>query len=254
MDSTAEVEQFYNELSSDYDEMTRFHPRLEKEEANLRRWVERFHIRTVLDAACGTGLHAIVFARLGLRVTAADLSSKMLEKARENARQQNVQIRWVKAALQTLSHHIQEQFQAIFCLGNSLPHLLTPQDLQNSLQSFYELLRPGGILVLQLLNYDKILKKKERIIGVRRQGDREFIRFYDFLEETLRFNILTIRWKNNTPELNLSSTILYPYRRKVLESALHLAGLGDLQFYGDMQFTPFDENKSPNLVLVATKT
>ncbi len=254
MDSTAEVEQFYDALSSDYDEMTRFHPRLEKEEAVLRRWVERFKFRKVLDAACGTGLHAIVFARLGMAVTAADLSAKMLEKARENARQAKSPVRWVQASLQNLTHHIQEQFQAIFCLGNSLPHLLTKEDLEQTFKNFYQLLQPGGILVVQLLNYHKILLEKQRIIGIRRQGDLEFVRFYDFLEKVVRFNILTIRWKNNTPEYTLQSTTLYPYRKENLEAVLHLVGLGELQFYGDMQFTPFNSNESANLVVVAKKT
>ena len=40
---------------------------------------------TVLDLACGPGRHSIALAKQGLQVTGVDLSSFLLERAREGA-------------------------------------------------------------------------------------------------------------------------------------------------------------------------
>ncbi len=46
----------------------------------------------IIDVGCGTGRHAMELSRRGYSVTGIDLSESMLEKAREKARQHNLQI------------------------------------------------------------------------------------------------------------------------------------------------------------------
>jgi len=76
---------FYNQLAESYDAMTRFDERLGRERDLLKFWVEAGCWQTVLDAACGTGLHAIALASLGIKTTASDASAAMLEQAQERA-------------------------------------------------------------------------------------------------------------------------------------------------------------------------
>lgn len=51
----------------------------------------------ILDIGCGTGRHAIEFARRGFEVTGVDISSNMLEIARSKATDAGVIVNWVKA-------------------------------------------------------------------------------------------------------------------------------------------------------------
>ena len=46
----------------------------------------------LLDAACGTGWHAIALAQRGYGVAAADLSAAMIDRARHNAAEAQVDI------------------------------------------------------------------------------------------------------------------------------------------------------------------
>src|SRR4029077_16304437 len=46
----------------------------------------------VIDVGCGTGVVAITAARIGARVRGVDLTSELLERARENARIANLKI------------------------------------------------------------------------------------------------------------------------------------------------------------------
>ena len=50
----------------------------------------------------------------------------------------------------------------MLCLGNSLPHLLTQADLVAALRGMASVLRPGGLLILQNLNYDLRWQKQPR--------------------------------------------------------------------------------------------
>jgi glycine/sarcosine N-methyltransferase len=242
---------FYSSLAPDYDRMTRFQERLAPEAAVLKRWIDPAKMRTALDAACGTGLHAILLAKMGLRVTGVDLSADMIAQAKSNAKRQGVDVAWFAGDMRNLLKQIKGPFGAVFCLGNSLPHLLTKRDLARTLRGFRKLLRPGGWLLLQVLNYDRILKAGQRIVGVHRQGDTEYIRFYDFKGRYVNFNILRITQSRGKLTHALSTTTLRPYKQKELTAELLKCGFKDLKSYGSLEQTPFDPESSPNLILTA---
>lgn len=245
---------FYEEIAPYYDAMTRFHERLPAETAMLTIWVERYQWRSAVDVACGTGLHAVILAQSGLRpVVGADVSASMLDAARAHARDMNVEVTWAQTSMQQAGETISGQYDALLCLGNSLPHLLTQTALETAVNSFYTLLNPGGTLVIQILNYRRILTEQQRIVGIHRHNTTEFIRFYDFLPDRIRFNLLTIDWKDEKLTHHLHSTRLYPYQKDELKAALTKQGFAEFVCYGNMTFHPFDELASPNLVLVARK-
>jgi glycine/sarcosine N-methyltransferase len=244
---------FYEQLSGCYDRMTRFEARLQAEEPILQLWLERHRIERALDAACGTGVHAILLALKGVRTAGADISMAMLDRAREHATRLGADVRWLQAPLQELSGHFSETFDAVFCLGNSIPHLLEDSDLERAVGSFTDLIRPGGLLLLQLLNYHRILQEQERIVAIQRSPDVEFIRFYDFLGERLRFNVLTIEGNAERPHHQLHGTILRPYRSDELVPALKAGGFDRTEIFGDMRRSPFEPERSANLVIAALK-
>ena len=241
-------DEFYDSLADNYDNMTRFAQRFESEKATMEKWRQRFGFKKVLDVACGTGLHAIALAQLGLQVTAADLSEKMLQKARQHADEHGVKVRWIQGAMEELDRVVAESFDAIFCLGNSIPHLLTPEALERTVAVFTDRLNKGGILVVQLLNYHNILKSRERIINIRCDQDQNIVRFYDFDHPFLRFNILTFRCRDHKVEHQLHSTKLYPYGKEDF-GLLSKLGYHEINFYGNMNFDPWTEN-ARNLVVV----
>ena len=251
---TNEAKIFYDALAEDYDKMTRFEQRLENEALMLKKWVEKYNIRSALDAACGTGLHAILLSRWGIETVGCDISPAMLEKARKNAKKFEANVKWIESDMQSLGEKFQDRVDAIFCLGNSLPHLLSENELHKTLKSFYSILIPEGILVIQILNYQKILKNRQRIVGIRWQGEKEFIRFYDFLEKTVRFNVLTIQWQGMNVQHHLQSTELFPYQTKNLLPMMVKTRFNTIKYYGDMSFNKFDPDRSNNLVMVGHKS
>jgi len=243
---------FYEDIADIYDDMTRFHERLSKEVAILKCWKQRYGFQTALDVACGTGLHVLALARLGIQATGADMSDAMLVKAGNHAAESGEKIAWVHAPMQQIASRLPEsKYEAIFCLGNSLPHLLEAADIEAAFENFAALLSPNGILVLQLLNYARVLAERNRIVGIRRQRDTMFIRFYDFHSSTLTFNLLTVHLHDQACPHELHSTLLYPYQQEELGIYLTQQGFTPIGYYGNMQFQPFDPLASQDLVIVA---
>jgi 2-polyprenyl-3-methyl-5-hydroxy-6-metoxy-1,4-benzoquinol methylase len=218
---------FYDKISSSYDEMFDFEHDLKAAKQAIAALKKRFAFKKALDIGCGTGSFTIALAQSGVTATGMDLSALMLAEARRNsiACEQNIDL--VYSGMTEMSANIDDSFDLIICMGNTLAHLLNKKELFTMLGSSRELLNPGGHLVLGLLNYDKILEKQERIVGITRNEKHEFIRFYDFEKPYVNFNLLEIDWNTATPSYKLASTRLYPYTADELESALKQNGFKD---------------------------
>jgi glycine/sarcosine N-methyltransferase len=213
----------------------------------------------VLDAACGTGQHAIALARRGYDVAGADLSAGMIERASANAKAESVAMRFVKAGFGRLSAQVGAGFDALLCLGNSLPHLLTLADLASALADFAMCLRPGGVLLIQNRNFDRVLARRERWMEPQsyREGDREwlFLRMYDFRRDgLLDFHVLTLQRKGSEAwTQRVATSPLWPQREGELTAALAEAGFAAVISYGNLAGAPFEPDASPNLVLTARR-
>ncbi len=217
----------------------------------------------MLDAACGTGVHAIALAQRGYNVTGADLSTSMIERARQNAVVAGVTEVWfVVAGFGELGRRVGGRFDTLLCLGNSMPHVLTLEALRATLADFATELRPGGLLFIQNRNWDRVMARRERwmpLRSFRENGESAqewlFLRFYDFHRDgRLTFNVVTLeRDESGTWEQRVEATCLYPWRHAELLEAVVEAEFEDVRCYGDMAGAPYDPETSGNLVLTAKR-
>lgn len=241
----------YEHIAGDYDAVTGAAGRRRAAREMLAELRRRHPLSRVLDVACGNGMHAMMLARMGASVTGADISRAMLDQARRRAVDTGLDVRWIHAPMQDIAERVEGPFDAILCLGNSLPHLLDGRELTRALAGFGGLLAPKGVVVLQLLNYARVLARQERIVGVTRQGDTEYVRFYDFLEDLVRFNVLKLTWSANGCRHDLACALLRPYTRDQIAAACRAAGLGRVDCYGGADFADFDERNSDALMVIA---
>jgi len=245
---------FYEAIADDYDDMTGFVERQATAEGFLRRIITAYPTESALDVACGTGLYALALANVGVPiVVGTDLEPAMIGKAAQ--RTGGAGVRWLAADMTDLPRVLNRSFDLLLCLGNSLPHLLVPGALERTLSGFRHVLAPGGAMLLQTLNFDRILTRRERIVSIDRTGDRQFIRFYDFPETGLvGFNLLRIRWQENgTARHDLESTLLYPYRSGELARTVATCGFRKVQLFGSPALEPFDPETSPTCLLQAVR-
>lgn len=250
----------YDAFSSDYDRFVNWPARLSAELPFLEGRLKSQSARQVLDTACGTGMHAIALASHGYQVGGADLSPRMVERARENAAASDVEVRFEVAGFGELTQHFGAgSFDALLCLGNSLPHVTSLEHLDSTLSDFASCLRPRGMLILQNRNFDAVLANHERWMEPQshQEGEMEwlFIRFYDFESGgKITFNVLSLaRQGTGGWTQQVMSTSLLPLPQALMIEAMLDAGFSDMHCYGNMAGASFEPETSGNLVIAAHK-
>jgi ubiquinone/menaquinone biosynthesis C-methylase UbiE len=97
---------------------------------------------TLLEVACGTGLHASVFQQY-YQVEGLDLDDKMLAVAK----QAYPDIPFHQADMAEFD--LGKQFDAITCLFSSIGYVKTKVRLESAVQTMTNHLLPGGVLVVE---------------------------------------------------------------------------------------------------------
>ena len=251
----------YDQFSSNYDRFVNWQSRLAFEMPLIERLLDPLKsshqpIR-ILDAACGTGMHTIELARRGYVASGADLSAGMIDQARMNAQNAKMDIRFEALGFGQLVAAFGAASQdAVMCLGNSLPHALTATERLTALKDFATCLRPGGLLIIQNRNFDKVLASRERWMEPQSHredsGEWVFLRFYDFLPDGLiNFNIVTLQQTEGKWQQSVTTTQLHTLLQSELLAEMSEAGFGAVRTFGSMDGSPYDPVKSDNLIISA---
>ena len=255
----------YDQFASDYDRFVNWDNRLAFEIPLIEKILAEVKKPAgeplqILDAACGTGMHALALAKAGHQVVGADFSREMIKKAKLNAESAHLELPLETAGFGMLASMFGDaRFDAVLCLGNSLPHLVEESDLESALKDFFTCLKPGGLLLIQNRNFDAVMIKKDRWMEPQafQEGDAEWIfeRFYDFNSDgTIGFNIVNLHRKGSAAWTSeVVSTLLKPQLKDDLQAKVTAAGFSQVVSYGSLGRDPFDAQISGNLIIIARK-
>ncbi|MFE2164578.1 class I SAM-dependent methyltransferase [Streptomyces sp. NPDC059447] len=153
------VAHFYDELADDY------HLIYSDWEASIRRQGDALDAligrdrAAVLDCSCGIGTQAIGLALRGHHVTGTDISPRAAARAAREAAGRSLGLRTAAADMRRLPF-ADGRFDTVVCADNSLPHLLTEQDVKAALAEMLRVLRPGGQLLVSTRPYDELLRDR----------------------------------------------------------------------------------------------
>ncbi|MFD5541412.1 class I SAM-dependent methyltransferase [Streptomyces sp. NPDC127079] len=153
------VAHFYDELADDY------HLIYSDWDASIRRQGDALDAligqdrAAVLDCSCGIGTQTIGLALRGHRVTGTDLSPRAAARAAREAARHSLSLCTAAADMRRLPFP-DGQFDAVVCADNSLPHLLTEQDVHAALAEMRRVLRPDGLLLVSTRPYDDLLRDR----------------------------------------------------------------------------------------------
>jgi SAM-dependent methyltransferase len=143
-----------------------------KREANFLTWVfrqlSRREVHDVLDLGCGTGRLAIELSSRGYSVTGIDKFAAMLRRAELNAKEHGVSLRLHQSSLENLD--VSDQFDAAYSVFSVFNYILQEEMLRSTLNRLKTLIRPGGLLVLDMANYAAIIDNCKKVITKERKG------------------------------------------------------------------------------------
>jgi dTDP-3-amino-3,4,6-trideoxy-alpha-D-glucopyranose N,N-dimethyltransferase len=100
---------------------------------------------SLLDVACGTGLHLQYWAGKLASVEGIDLDENQLAGARK--RLPDVPLH--QGDMRALKTVIDRQFDVVTCLFSAIGHMRTTVQLRRAIKSMAGCLKPGGVLILE---------------------------------------------------------------------------------------------------------
>ncbi|MBI5730012.1 MAG: class I SAM-dependent methyltransferase [Ignavibacteriales bacterium] len=241
---------FYDSISDVYDKMIDFEKNLD---LRFNAYKELFPLPgTVADIGCGIGLDSIALAMNGHKVTAFDISPNMIEELKRNADKYQVTIETHIGSFTSISPKFNTKFNNVVSVGNTIAHL-DQKELKSAIRKIYKLLQPGGKIFLHILNYKLIKKQNKRINNIANRDGKIIIRFYDFLDDRLNFNILS--FATEAPkDFKLITTCHYPHSKNEINSYLKSAGFQKVKFMGNFFQEKFNANESKDIFIEAVKS
>jgi ubiquinone/menaquinone biosynthesis C-methylase UbiE len=201
----------------------------------------------VLDVGCGQGRHAIPLARAGYRLTGLDRSTYLLHKAQEAARAEKVDVHLVRGDMRALPWG--EVFDGCISLFTSFGYFREDGENEQALCEMARVLRPGGVLILDVSNRDYYLLRSWPYTW-RRQGEAVILEENSFDAETSRFTT-QFTWLEGAQKESLRHSVRQ-YTAAELKAMLRRAGLMPTATYGGFDARPFDLD-SKRLIVVARK-
>lgn len=153
-------------------------------------------VSSVLDATCGIGTQSLGLAKRGFQVTASDISSEAVARAETEAITRELDISFSVADMRELSSQHARQFDVVISCDNSVPHLLTDNDILIAFKEFRKCTRPGGGCVISVRDYEKEnpSDKKIRPYGIREKNGIRYLLFqvWDFHGSTYDMSIYLV--------------------------------------------------------------
>jgi SAM-dependent methyltransferase len=246
----------------DYRRMIAWPARIEREAPFLHAVLETAPEASVLDLGCGTGEHADYLASRGFRTVGIDRSEAQIAKARQyEGRHGESGPRFLHGDLTDLGREPGERFGAAIWLGNGLPHL-EDDELATALRGLSERLVAGGLLIVQLVNYERIRAQGIRHLPLNFRDDPTAPGEIVFLRvmtldgpRHVRFTPMSLALRpGQEPPAELEGARevrLRSWTRGELETALRAAGFVPGAVHGDMTGGEYDPERSTDLVVVA---
>ena len=203
---------------------------------------------TILDIPCGTGRHALELARRGFDVTAVDRTASYLDEARRRARDQNLQVQWVQDDMRKFSRP--EAFDVVLNMYTSFGYFQDIADDRAAARGFFEALRPGGRLMMELYGKENLAAGFHARDWVELDDGRVLLEERTIIDD---WRAVRNRWivyhDGGRFELEFSLRL---YGASELVDLLRGVGFSGIRVFGNLEGDPYDEH-ALRLVVVAAK-
>jgi len=219
----------------------------------------------VLDLGCGIGHHLILLASWGYHGYGIDYSEESIELAMKRVKEFNLEhlLEFAFGDMRNLQKNVKDmKFGLILCLGNSFA-LFPKEERLSIIEQAINSLKPGGKIVVQVVNYFK--NKNKSVWTINPKAFREknglisfFVRILewkDVTKEKVRMYVQRLKQQeNNLDEFKQSQKIteFFAIRKEDFHVYNEISNLR-LRFLGDFNYSPFNEETSKDLIFIIEK-
>ncbi len=207
-----------------------------------------FRGSTVLDLCCGPGRCSIALAKRHYQVTGVDRTPFLLDKAKQKANNEDIEIDWV---LEDMRDFVRaERFDLILSTFTSFGYFDDKNEDILVLENMFHNLKPGGICLIDLMAKETLAKVFQNTISESSADGTMIVQQHKIYDDWTRiknqwFLIKDDKVKRFQFDLNI-------YSGQELKERLQKVGFDDIKLYGNLDGAPFDD-KAQRLVITGQK-
>ena len=206
---------------------------------------------SILDIGCGIGTLSFELTQYYKNLLGIDMDAEMIRAASIKKGTNTEAIQFLQLSMLKLDASIDiNSVDGIVCFGNTLVHLNSLDEIADFLQQSKTALKPNKKLLVQIVNYDKILTKDIKQLPLLENDEIVFYRnyYYRKLENKINFN--TRLMVKSTQQIIENSIELLPLLKKEIALLLNEAGFNNCNFYGNFKQESYTID-SPALIIEA---
>lgn len=223
----------------------------------IEKILKKYKAKTVLDLTCGAGSQVFHLLKCGLRVTGSDISKGMLKIAKKKAKQEKIDIKFLRGDMRTTHPG---HFDAVITIFNAIGHL-TKTDFSKTIRNIHRNLNSGGIYVFDIINLNYVLDKDNIMkMSLERMGKSGNTKIRELQHSIIdnrgiliSHTIFYTQKPKQTPKVASKNTItLQLYTVHELKKILNKNGFKVVEVCG-IDGSRFNEKKTERIVITAKK-
>ncbi|MCL7765418.1 class I SAM-dependent methyltransferase [Polaribacter sp. Z014] len=205
----------------------------------------------ILDVGCGIGTLSFELIKYYKSVLGVDMDAEMIQTALKNKKSNSDTIQFEQLSMLELDTSIDKNsINGIICFGNTLVHLNSIIEINDFLEQAKTALTFDGKLLLQIVNYDRIIAKNIKELPRIENDEIIFERSYRYRKPQNKIDFNTRLTVKTTQQIIENSIELLPLLKKDMALLLEKAGFKHSNFYGNFNKDPHSV-ESPALVVEA---
>ncbi len=233
--------EFYTVLSRYYDELFP----AEEDTVNFLR----LHLNSnepVLDAACGSGNYTHALMREGFDVYGVDSEPEMIARAGAKGHSE----RFFVGDMLELHELSPAPFGGIFCIGNSLSHVSTTDEVKSFVARAHDAMHAKRQLLIQVMNPERLTPKLAVPLPSLKAPGVTLHRSYTYVPELERIEFGAELVTDTGERAEVTQTLLV-ITEELLHQHLRDAGFSAIEAASDFLGAAFARHSSPMLVMRA---
>ena len=201
----------------------------------------------ILDIGCATGELSAAIAESDHihKIEAIDLDEPMIKLAKAKYPSPKIEFSVLDMTLVDQVYK-NNQFDAVVCFGNTLVHLPDRDIIYKMISGIKKVLKDNGIFLLQILNYEHILKNGISTLPLIDNKAIKFKRTYTLGTGRIGFDTeLTLK---ETGRVIKNRINLYPLVKDDLHNMFLEAGFSTIEYYSSFNAAPYTGSHIPLII------
>jgi len=205
----------------------------------------------VLDIGCGIGTLSFELTNYYKNVLGIDMDAEMIRAASKKNKDESRAIQFQQISMLKLDTFIDKNsVEGVICFGNTLVHLNSLDEIADFLQQSKSVLKSNGKLLMQIVNYDKIIKKNIRQLPLIENDEIIFERNYCYRKSENKIDFNTRLTVKSSQQIIENKIELLPLLKEELALLLNKADFNNCNYYGNFNMESFSID-SPALIIEA---